>query len=105
MVVISFTRPGLTAAPQPPPCVTNYVRTHQARCADTVQTTYYVRTSPGARCAMSIQPVLHELGCLPVSKMVHLPEPQASKHGYTEHSHSKYSMPLSKMVTRWCTES
>mmetsp|Transcript_38950 Transcript_38950/g.91573 ORF Transcript_38950/g.91573 Transcript_38950/m.91573 type:complete len:227 (-) Transcript_38950:103-783(-) len=30
----------------------------------------------GARCAMSIQPVLHELGCLPVSKMVHLPAPQ-----------------------------
>ena len=31
----------------------------------------------GARCAMAIQPVLHELGCLPVSKMVHLPAPQA----------------------------
>jgi len=30
----------------------------------------------GARCAMAIQPVLHELGCLPVSKMVHLPAPQ-----------------------------
>ena len=49
---------------------------------------------------MSIQPVLHELGCLPVSKMVHLPAPQASKHSYTEHSHSKYSMPLSKIVHR-----
>ena len=33
--------------------------------------------SPGARCAIAIQPVLHELGCLPVSKMVHLPAPQA----------------------------
>ena len=31
----------------------------------------------GARCAIAIQPVLHELGCLPVSKMVHLPAPQA----------------------------
>mmetsp|Transcript_30399 Transcript_30399/g.50299 ORF Transcript_30399/g.50299 Transcript_30399/m.50299 type:complete len:228 (-) Transcript_30399:279-962(-) len=29
----------------------------------------------GARASMSIQPVLHELGALPVSKMVHLPFP------------------------------
>jgi len=27
----------------------------------------------GARAAMTIQPLLHELGCLPVSKMAHLP--------------------------------
>ena len=30
----------------------------------------------GTRCAVVLQPVLHELGCLPVSKMVHLPSPQ-----------------------------
>jgi len=29
----------------------------------------------GARAAITIQPLLHELGCLPVSKMTHLPEP------------------------------
>jgi len=30
----------------------------------------------GARASIAIQPVLHELGCLPVSKMVALPTPQ-----------------------------
>lgn len=29
----------------------------------------------GARASIAIQPVLHELGALPVSKMVHLPDP------------------------------
>ena len=45
---------------------------------------------PGARCAMSIQPVLHELGCLPVSKMVHLPAPQARKYRHSRHWHITY---------------
>lgn len=35
--------------------------------------TYSVGPWGGARAAISIQPVLHELGCLPVSAMVHLP--------------------------------
>jgi len=37
--------------------------------------TYSMGPFGGARAAMMLQPLLHELGCLPVSKMTHLPEP------------------------------